>query len=157
MNGGIRMYNTYGYNPYMQQQSRFQTLEPTGQPINTQPINNQYGVQPQTTLKQNYLLGKSVESIDVVKAMDIGFDGINYFPLMDGSAIITKQIQMDGTSKTIIYKPIDEPKQDTIKYATTDELQEVLEKIESIDVDDLKDEIKDIKKDLKDLKKKKGD
>ena len=41
--------------------------------------------------------------------MDIPLDGtISFFPLTDGSAIVTKQIQMDGTSKTIIYKPSDE-------------------------------------------------
>ena len=72
------------------------------------------------------LQGKSVDSLDVVKAMDIPLDGsVSYFPLTNGTAIITKQLQQDGTSKTIIYKPIqEEEKKEEIKidYLTKDDL-----------------------------------
>ena len=87
------MYNYGQYYPqYIPQMQRFQSLE------------QQY---PQTYQQQiNGLQGKSVESFDVARAIDIPIDGsISYFPLTDGSAIITKQLQMDGKSKTIIYKP----------------------------------------------------
>ncbi|HJG96258.1 MAG TPA: hypothetical protein K8V90_04045, partial [Romboutsia timonensis] len=67
--------------------------------------------QPQTTIPNmrfNSLQGKSIDNLEVVKAMDIPLDGsISYFPLVDGSAIVTKQLQQDGTSKITIYKPIE--------------------------------------------------
>lgn len=79
--------------PQMDQQyQNYNQQIPTPQPVYKQPIG---------------LQGKSVDSIDVVKAMDIPLDGsISYFPLADGSAIVSKQLQMDGTSKTIIYEPV---------------------------------------------------
>lgn len=91
------------------------------------------------------LLGKVVESIDVVKATDIMLDGsVSYFPLTDGSAIVTKQLQTDGTSKMMIYKPMVEDKKDAVRFATFEELQ------------DMMDEVKELKKQLKELKTKKG-
>ena len=90
------MYNNYGYNPYFQQQ-RFQSNEQ-----NQQPIMTTYQ-QPIQLTKPNYLLGKSVDNIDVVKATDIPLDGsISYFPLTDGSAIVSKQLQNDETRKIIV-------------------------------------------------------
>ena len=58
-------------------------------------------MQVNTAVQSRSLLnGKSVDSLDVVKAMDIPLDGsISYFPLTDGSAIVSKQLQNDGTSK----------------------------------------------------------
>lgn len=129
----------YG-NPYFaQQQQRFQQMvnQPTQpQPYipTIQPINN-----------PTSLLGKAVESIDVVKAMDIPFDGsISYFPLTDGSAIITKQLQTDGTSKMVVYKPVQEDKKDAIQFATLEDIQ------------NLKDDIDEMKKQLKEFKVKKS-
>jgi hypothetical protein len=86
------------------------------QPMPQQPIINNIGLQ-----------GKSVDSIDVVKAMDIPLDGsVSYFPLTNGTAIVTKQLQQDGTSKTIIYKPVEEKqeKKEEVKidYLTKDDL-----------------------------------
>ena len=83
----------------------------------------------QTPIQNIILQGKSVDSIDVVKAMDIPLDGsISYFPLTDGTAIVTKQLQMDGTSKTIIYKPVveneKEEKTTAINYITPEVLDE---------------------------------
>lgn len=126
-------YGMYGPANAFQQQARYQ------------PDPQQY-TQPQPIYKQPVgLQGKSVDSIDVVKAMDIPLDGsISYFPLTDGTAIVTKQLQMDGSSKTIIYKPVQDEQKDTIKYITIDELEEVLNEVQ-----DLKDELKDIKKEFK--------
>mgnify|MGYP004658555467 CR=1 FL=1 len=143
--------NTYGFNPYMNQQ-RFQN-----QPLNQQPIQPQIGQIPQMTPSCS-LLGKQVDSIDVVKATDIPLDGSTcYFPLIDGSAIVTKKLQTDGTSKTIIYKPIENDDDATIKYATLSDVENAIENIDLSDLDDIKDYIKDIKQSIKELKKRKKD
>ena len=96
----------YGNN-YFNQQPRYQ---PTQMPM--QQINTPTFIPPIVqNASPNGLLGKAVESVDVVKAMDIPLDGsISYFPLTDGSAIVSKQLQTDGTSKVIIYKPTEEEK-----------------------------------------------
>lgn len=144
------MYNNYGYNPYYQPQ-RFQNVEQSNQ----QPMMTAYQPPIQLT-KPTTLLGKAVESIDVVKATDIPLDGsISYFPLTDGSAIVSKQLQNDGTSKIVVYKPAKEDKKEAIQFATLDDLQEAIGEIDLSDIQDLKEEIKDIKKQLKELKPKK--
>ena len=145
------MYNNYGYNPYFSQQ-RFQNIE---QP-NQQPMMTTYQTPMQLT-KPTTLLGKSVDNIDVVKAMDIPLDGsVSYFPLTDGSAIVSKQLQMDGTSKMVVYKPTKENNDDSKKFVTFEEMQSELAKIDILDLEDLKDEIKEIKKQLKEFKTKKS-
>ena len=108
----------------------------------TQPYVPQYVPQ---TVKALGLQGKSVDNIEVVKAMDIPLDGtVSYFPLTDGTAIVSKQLQADGTSKTIIYKPVEEEQKEAIKYITIDELEDVLNEVQ-----DLKDELKEMKKEFK--------
>lgn len=142
----------YGNN-YFNQQPRYQ---PTQMPM--QQINTPTFIPPIVqNASPNGLLGKAVESVDVVKAMDIPLDGsISYFPLTDGSAIVSKQLQTDGTSKVIIYKPTEEEKKDAIKFATLEDLEEAINEIDLSDIQDLKDEIKDIKKQLKEFKVKKS-
>ena len=140
--------NTYGFNPYMNQQ-RFQN-----QPLNQQPIQQTLPQIPQVCS----LMGKQVDSIDVVKATDIPLDGSTcYFPLIDGSAIVTKKLQNDGTSKTIIYKPVDNQEETSIKYATIADVENAIENIDLSDLEDIKDDIKDLKQSIKALKKKKKD
>ena len=81
--------------------------------------------------------------------MDISLDGsINYFPLTDNSAIVTKQLQTDGTSKIVVYKPVDN-KTTEVKYATQEDVDKAIEKI---DLSDIKDEIDALKKQIKKLK-----
>ena len=114
-NYGMPGFNMYGINPmYQPQMQRVQQME--------QPY-NQYNPQP-VYKQQAGLQGKSVDSIDVVKAMEIPLDGsISYFPLTNGTAIITKQLQTDGTSKTIVYEPVkEENKEEKIQYITAEEL-----------------------------------
>lgn len=144
------MYNNYGYNPYLQQ--RFQNADQTNQ----QPMMTTY--QPPIQLaKPSGLLGKVVDSIDVVKSLEIPLDGsTSYFPLADNSMIVTKQLQNDGTSKIIVYKPTQEDKKEEIQFATIDDLQEAINDIDLSDIQDLKDDIKEIKKQLKEFKIKKG-
>ena len=142
------MYNNYGYNPYYPQQ-RFNNTE-------QQPMITTYQ-QPIQLTKPTTLLGKAVESIDVVKATDIPLDGsISYFPLTDGSAIVSKQLQTDGTSKIVVYKPTQEDKKEAIQFATLDDIQEAINDIDLSDIQDLKDDIKEIKKQLKEFKMKKS-
>ena len=74
--------------------------------------------------------------------------------MVDGSAIVTKQLQQDGTSKTVIFRPADtaEPQ---IKYVTPEELKESLSKLDnSKDIAELKENIAklDISKDVDELK-----
>lgn len=118
----------YMYNPYSQSMPQIQQMQPmqqVQQPMQQQPIQ-----QPVPQPVQNIVLqGKSVDSIEVVKAMDIPLDGsISYFPLADGTAIVTKQLQMDGTSKTVVYKPVNEnekeEKKEAINYITPEVFDE---------------------------------
>ena len=138
-------YNLYGgiYNPYYSQQSQLQQA---------QKQNLQMYKQPGITGLQ----GKVVDSLDVVKATDIPYDGsVSYFPLTDGTAIITKQLQQDGTSRVIVYKPISEKEDIKPKYITENEFQEIISNMNNkyITENDLKEQIKDLNnKDIKDIK-----
>lgn len=109
---------------------------------------------PQMALnRQNILYGKQVDSLEVVKAIDIPLDGsISYFPLVNGSAIVTKQLQQDGTSKITIYEP--KTQKNDIKFATIEDIDKRIEKIDFNEIDDLKDDLEDLKKELKDIKNK---
>lgn len=133
--------NIYNTNPYMN-------------------YGNYYNQQPQQqTMQQNLyrtpigLQGKQIDSLDVVKATDIPLDGsISYFPLADGTAIATKQLMQDGTSKITIFKPTDEenPTQQ-IKYVTENDLKEQLSNFNSKDIKDIKEELKSLKKRIREI------
>ncbi len=142
------MYNQY--NPYM---NRFYGQQQANipQPIDL-PMQQQNA--PQMALnRQNILCGKQVDSLEVVKAIDIPLDGsISYFPLANGSAIVTKQLQQDGTSKITIYEP--KTQKDDIKFATIEDIDKRIEKIDFSEIDDLKEDLSDLKKELKDIKNK---
>lgn len=140
------MYNNY--NPYLNNgfNPNFRGVEqqyPQNN-INIPPIQQQ----PLNVVK-NTLQGKQVDSLEVVKATDVPFDGsISYFPITDGSAIVTKQLQTDGTSKIVVFKPIDE-QQSEVRYLTSEDLEKALKGLNLDEIDDIKDEIKAIKKQLK--------
>lgn len=127
--------NNYGYNPYGTYMPQRPMTQPIQQPIE-QPVQQAFNsVQSRPSLN-----GKQVDSIDVVKAMDIPLDGtISYFPIADGSAIVTKQLGLDGISKTVIYKPSNETK--TVKYATFEDMEDL-----KSDIDTLREELKEIKR-----------
>ena len=138
----------YNNNPYLMNMQRFQPQDNFNQPM----PQHQY-IQQIPQQNNNYLLGKSVDSIEVVKAMDIPLDGsTSYFPLTDGSAIVTKKLQTDGTSKTIVYKPIEEDEKNAPKYITIEDLEKAMKKIDLSEIEDIKDELKMFKKDLKEVK-----
>ena len=98
-----------------------------------QPNFNQM-YQPQM-YQQTGIQGRIVDNVDVVKATEISLDGsVNYFPLADGSAIVTKQLQQDGTSRIVVYKPVIN---ETPKYITNDDLNN--------EVSSLKQQIEEIR------------
>ena len=141
------MYNQY--NPYM---NRFYGQQQTNIP---QPMD--LSIQQQNTaqmgLNRAFLNGKQVESIDIVKNLEIPLDGsISYFPLVNGTAIATKQLMQDGTSKITIYEPKTQ-KEDT-KFATIEDIDKRIEKLDFSEIDELKDDLEDLKKELKDIKNK---
>lgn len=138
------------YNPYLNQYYGTQQMnrpQPMEMPMQTQNA-------PQMALnRQNVLYGKQVDSLEVVKAIDIPLDGsVSYFPLANGSAIVTKQLQQDGTSKITIYEP--KTQKENMKFATIEDIDKRLEKLDFSEIDDLKDDLEDLKKELKDIKNK---
>ena len=139
------MYNNqFGYNPYLQPlNNNF------NQPLQNPTLNSQSFANTKQTLN-----GKVVDSIDVVKATDIPLDGsTSYFPLVDNSAIVTKQLLQDGTTKVTIYKPIEEKETPKVEYATMEDLKKSIKDIDLSEIDDLKDEIKELKSEIKKIKK----
>lgn len=147
--------NMYGYvPPYMPQMQRLQQMEQQypqyaqPQPNMQQPPQPNY--QPQQIIG---LQGKSVESLEIVKAIEIPLDGsVTYFPLADGSAIVTKQLQEDGKSKMVVYKPVEmkDVKEEKVNYVTKDEVEEMV-KNENNGIKDLKEELKNIKRQMRDI------
>jgi hypothetical protein len=52
-------------------------------------------------------LGKVVESVDVLKTIEIPMDGnMYYFPKADGTAIFGKRWESNGTTSILTFKPI---------------------------------------------------
>jgi len=144
------MYEPYNYNIYNPYNNPYLNYNQQAQQMQ-QPRQAQSIYKP-----QNSLQGKVVDSLDVVKATDIPYDGsVSYFPLTDGTAIITKQLQQDGTSKVVIYKPMIDNEENKTKYITENDLEKQLKDMDSkfITGDDLKDQLKNVNsKDIKDLK-----
>lgn len=141
------MFNNY--NPYYQQPRYSQQMPPSQVP--EQP---QYIQQMPQFIKTNGLQGKQVDSLDVVKATDVPFDGsVSYFPLTDGSAIVTKQLQNDGTSKLVVFKPVDTQKEE-IRYLTQDDLKNALNDLNLDKLDEFEEELREVRKEMKELRKK---
>lgn len=145
------------YNPYygtnmMPQQNPYLNQYYGNQPIQQvqpAPVIKPQPAEVQMPFKALSLQGKTVDSVDVVKAMDIPLDGsVSYFPIIDGSAIVTKQLLQDGTSKTTIYKPVNE--EDNVKeepvFVTVEQLDE---KMKEFNNNDLRDDLKNLKRQIK--------
>lgn len=129
------MYETYSpYNPYYgYNQQMLRQTQPT--------------YKPQSVIG---LQGKAVDSLDVVKATDIPLDGsVSYFPLIDGTAIVTKQLQQDGTSKIVVFKPIETEEAAPVKYATIEDIETRINNIKFPDIKLIQDDIKALKKQLR--------
>lgn len=139
------MYNQY--NPYLNQYYGQQMMN------RPQPMEISMGQQntPQIGLNRAFLNGKQVDSIETVKSMDIPLDGsISYFPIANGSAIVTKQLQQDGASKITIYEPKEqkETKEEKLDLNKLDDIQDNLIAFKR----EIKEELKEIKSKLKSKK-----
>lgn len=91
--------NNYGQpmqNPYAERMAQLQQYQQNLQ-ANQMPVSN-----------TNFpTLGKIVESSDIVKTLDIPMDGnMYYFPKADGTEIYGKQWLANGTTHTIVFKPV---------------------------------------------------
>lgn len=144
----------YGYIPNQYGKSAYYMQQPNVAP-QYQPQATDYMSQMQNAYQKPLgLQGKTVDNIEVVKATDIPLDGsVSYFPLVDGSAIVTKQLQPDGTSRMIVYKPVETtPKSSDTEnkeiYVTEKQLEE---KLKTFNNEELKQEIEKLKKQIKDL------
>ena len=144
----------YGYIPNQYGKSSYYMQQPNVTP-QYQPQATEYMNQMQNAYQKPLgLQGKTVDNIEVVKATDIPLDGsISYFPLVDGSSIVTKQLMQDGTSRMIVYKPVKAtPKDNTTEnkeiYVTEEQLEE---KLKTFNNEELKQEIEKLKKQIKDL------
>lgn len=142
---GMPQQQIQGYgNPYYSNQVQPRQVEQF--PQYGQPQQNVYN-KPVASLQ-----GKLAESIDVIKATEISLDGsVNYFPLIDGTAIITKQLQADGTIKMTVYKPSEEEKPIQQNYVTSEQLSEALT---ALNIKDYSEDIQKLSKKIDDLSKK---
>lgn len=112
-------------NPYMDRMAQLQqyqqSLQPTQMSGTSQPMN---------------VIGKIVDSIDVVKAADIPMDGnAYYFPKADGTEVYCKQWLQNGTTRILTFKPVfeDNPNNlssdtEKLKISISDEVTEVFMK-----------------------------
>ena len=112
-------------NPYMERMAQLQqyqqSLQPTQMSGTSQPMN---------------VIGKIVDSIDVVKATDIPMDGNAYYcPKADGTEVYCKQWLQNGTTRILTFKPVfeDNPNNlssdtEKLKIGLSDEVTEVFMK-----------------------------
>lgn len=94
--------NNYGQmmpNPYIDRMAQLQQYQQNlQQPIQQQAISS--------TGQQMNIIGKIVDSIDVVKATDVPMDGsMYYFPKADGTEIFGKQWLPNGQTRILTFKP----------------------------------------------------
>ena len=95
MNYNYPIFNPMYQNPTPQQMFSPMYQQPQIQPQMQQPVVQQSTVQQQQNVS---LPGKVVESIDMMKTMDIPMDGnMYYFPKADGTEIYTKRWLQNGT------------------------------------------------------------
>lgn len=104
-NYSMPMNNGYGYNqqipmqnPYQQRMDFLQSYQQSLQ----QPVQQI----PQANTQMN-VIGKIVDGIEAVKAIDIPMDGAMYFfPKADGTEIFGKQWLMNGQTRILTFKPV---------------------------------------------------
>lgn len=116
-------------NPYMDRMAQLQQYQQSLQ----QPMS-------QTSMpganQQMNVIGKIVDSIDVVKATDVPMDGsMYYFPKADGTEIFGKQWLSNGQTRILAFKPVleDNPNNlssdtEKLKISLSDEVTDVFMK-----------------------------
>lgn len=87
-------YNQQMQNPYQQRMDFLQ--------------NYQQSLQPQVQANQQMnVIGKIVDSVEMVKSIDIPMDGnLYYFPKADGTEIFGKQWLPNGQTRILSFKPV---------------------------------------------------
>lgn len=87
-------------NPYMDRIAQLQQYQQSLQ----QPVSP---AQMSVASQQMNIIGKIVDSMDVVKATDVPMDGnIYYFPKADGTEIFGKQWMSNGQTRILTFKPV---------------------------------------------------
>lgn len=87
-------------NPYMERMAQLQQYQQSLQ----QPM---LPTQMSGANQQMNVIGKIVDSIDVVKATDVPMDGnMYYFPKADGTEIFGKQWLSNGQTRILTFKPV---------------------------------------------------
>lgn len=130
MNNG---YNLQFQNPYQQRMDFLQNYQQSLQ----QPVQQI----PQQGNQMN-VLGKIVDSVEMVKSMDIPMDGmLYYFPKADGTEVYGKQWLSNGQTRILTFKPIleSEPNnssqtEEKMKLGVSEDFTStVLEKLDGLD------------------------
>lgn len=100
-------------NPYMDRMAQLQQYQQNLQ----QPV---VPTQMPGANQQMNVIGKIVDSIDVVKATDVPMDGnMYYFPKADGTEIFGKQWLSSGQTRILTFKPVFDD--DTNNVSNTEE------------------------------------
>lgn len=87
-------------NPYMDRMAQLQQYQQNLQ----QPV---VPTQMSGANQQMNVIGKIVDSIDVVKATDVPMDGnMYYFPKADGTEIFSKQWLSNGQTRILTFRPV---------------------------------------------------
>ena len=116
-------------NPYMDRMAQLQQYQQSLQ----QPV---VPTQMPGANQQMNVIGKIVDSMDVVKATDVPMDGnIYYFPKADGTEIFSKQWMSNGQTRILTFKPVfeDNPNNlssdtEKLKISISDEVTEAFMK-----------------------------
>ena len=116
-------------NPYMDRMAQLQQYQQNLQ----QPV---VPTQMSGANQQMNVIGKIVDSVDVVKATDVPMDGnMYYFPKADGTEIFGKQWLSSGQTHILSFKPVFDGDtnnvsntEEKLKIGLSDEATEVLMK-----------------------------
>lgn len=109
------------YGPIQPYQQQYGAAQPYMDRLAQLQNQAQQQVQQPTQSAPNYINGKIVDSLDVVKATDIPMDGnMYYFPKADGSEMYAKHWLPNGTTEIITYKPQTEKNNSDIDNTPTE-------------------------------------
>lgn len=110
-------------NPYMDRMAQLQQYQQSLQQTQMPGANQQMNV-----------IGKIVDSIDVVKATDIPMDGnAYYFPKADGTEIFGKQWLPNGTTVIKTFLPQNEEPISEEQSGNNDKINVILEKMDLLE------------------------
>lgn len=141
------MYPSYYNNPYLNYGNMNNQV---GMNQNYVPQNYNQVQQPTT----NVLQGKIVDSVDVVKGLDIPLDGsISYFPMATGDKIVTKRLNLEGKSEIKVYNIVETNEDEKLdKNALNQQvIQEMIENALETNLKCLQNDVKTLKRELEDL------